>query len=97
MVGQTARSFHCRRLGANPAQSEMKEVLDQQLKAMLSEILGHERGHKYLSGHGFKSHPKHPLALVLSSQKDKKNTLVTGYSLAGTKGVSSLGLALPTC
>jgi len=75
----------------------MKEVLDQQLKSMLSEILGHEREHKYLSGHGFKSHPKHPLVLVLSSQKDKKNTLITGPSPAGTKGPLSLGFVLPTC
>ena len=54
----------------NPAQSEFEEVLDQQLKSILSEILGHERGHKYLSYHGFKCHPKHPLVLLLTSGKD---------------------------
>jgi len=86
LVGQTARSSSCRRLGDNPALSKIKEVLDGPIKSMLSEILGHERRHKYLSDHGFKSHPKHPLVLILSSQKGTKNTLVTGPSLASAKG-----------
>jgi len=63
----------------NPAQSEFEEVLDQQLKSILSELLGHERGHKYLSYHGFKSHPKHPLVLLLTSGKDGFNSLWTGF------------------
>ena len=65
----------------NPAQSEFEEVLDQQLKSILSELLGHERGHKYLSYHGFKSHPKHPLVLLLTSGKDGFNSLWTGFQL----------------
>ena len=95
MVSQTASSFqHCR-LGANPALSELKEDLDHQLKSILSEILQLGRGHKYLSDQGFKPHPKHPLVLVLSSQKDKQNTLLPGFFLAGTKGFISWVLLHP--
>jgi len=69
--------------------------LDHQLKSILSEILQHGRGHKYLSDHGFKPQPKHPLVLVSPSQKDKQNTLVTGFFLAGTKGFISWVLLHP--
>jgi len=69
--------------------------LEHQLKSILSEILQHGRGHKYLIDHGFKSHPEHPLVLVLPSQKDKQNTLSPGYSLAGTKGFVSWDLLHP--
>ena len=95
MVSQSARSFQVCRLGANPALSELREELDHQIKSILSEILQHGRGHKYLSDHGFKSHPKHPLVLVLPSQKDKQNTLLPGYPLAGTKGFISWVLLHP--
>jgi len=95
LVSQSASSFQVRGLGAETAQSELREELDHQLKSILSEILQHGRGHKYLSDHGSKSHPKHPLVLVLPSQKDKKNTLLTGFFLAGTKGLISWVLLHP--
>jgi len=95
LVSQTAGSFQVCRLGAKTVASELRKELDHQLKSILSEILQHGRGHKYLLDHGFKPHPKHPLVLVLSSQKDKQNTPLTGFFLAGTKGLISWVLLHP--
>jgi len=89
LVSQTASSYQVCRPGTHSALSELREDLDHQLKSILSEILQHGRGHKYLSDQGFKPHPKHPLVLVLPNQKDKQNTLSPGFFLAGTKGFIS--------
>ena len=94
-MGQTTSFLKCCSVGANPAQPEMGDVLGQKLRSILSEVLGHERGHKYLSIHGFKSHQKHPLVLLLNGQKDNKNSPLTGYKLVGAREYFALGFALP--
>jgi len=55
---------------------EMKGKLSGLTKSNLFETLRQERVNKNLSIHMPKSPPKHPLVLLLSSQKDGENNLL---------------------
>jgi len=59
-------------LGMKPTKGRKKGHSVDLLKPNLFETLGHERRHKYLSNHVCKGPTKHPLVLLLSSQKDNK-------------------------